>query len=83
MAMAVQGDKNRHYHWDSIFRRHWQSTARHCGMATQFDPLINEIVENTPRVIAEIEAGLPDNFPASVAGPVLKGLRASSKRLML
>jgi serine/threonine-protein kinase HipA len=83
MAMAVQGEKNRHYHWDSIFRRHWQSTARHCGMATQFDPLINEIVENTPRVIAEIEAGLPDNFPASVAAPVLKGLSASSKRLML
>jgi hypothetical protein len=81
MAMAVQGDKNRRYHWDSIFRRHWQSTARHCGMAPQFHLLIDEIVEDTPKVIAEIGAGLPDNFPAFVAGPVLKGLSASSKRL--
>lgn len=83
MAMAVQGERNRHYHWDSILRRHWQSTAKHCGIAARFDPLMTEIIEKTPKVIADIEARLPDGFPASVAGPVLKGLAASAKRLTL
>ncbi len=83
MAMAVESDRHRHYHWDSILRRHWQSTAKLCGIGAQFDPLMSEIIEKTPGVIDRIEADLPDGFPAVVADPVLTGLRESAKRLTL
>lgn len=83
MAMAVEGDRRRHYHWDSILRRHWQSTAKLCGIGAQFDLLMSEIIEKTPGVIARIEADLPDGFPAALAEPVLTGLRESAKRLTL
>ena len=79
MAMAVQSDKNRHYHWNSILPHHWRAMARRCGLATQFGALADDLIERTPEVIAQIETALPRGFPASVSEPILKGLRASAK----
>ncbi len=83
MAMAVHSEKSRHYKWDEILRRHWQSTAKLCGLAGHIDGVIMEVIERTPQVIAEIAAGLPDDFPNSVAGPVLDGLGKAAKRLAM
>lgn len=78
---GVHVDENRHYVWNSIQRRHWPSTARLCGMATQIDRVIEELVAMTPQVIAIVESSLPTGFPDAVAGPVLDGLRSAAKRL--
>jgi len=83
MAMAVQSDKNRHYVWNSIFLRHWQHMAKHCGISAQFDSLIDRLIGQTSQVITQVKSALPRNFPASVAEPVLKGLDESVKKLML
>ena len=83
MAMAVHSDKSRHYKWDEILRRHWQSTAKLCGLAGHIDGIIMEAIERTPKVIAEIEAGLPAGFPSSVARPVLEGLGQAARRLTM
>jgi hypothetical protein len=52
-----------------------------CGVADQLDPLIAEIRAATPRVIAKVESLLPKEFPSSVAGPILEGMLASTKKL--
>lgn len=81
MAMAVQGDSNRHYRWHAIQRRHWQAMARRCGVAAQFEALVEDLRRKTPQVIAEVAAALPKGFPAQVATSILKGLEASAGRL--
>ncbi|MEJ7746616.1 MAG: type II toxin-antitoxin system HipA family toxin, partial [Luteimonas sp.] len=81
MAMAVTG-QNRHYEWSHILRRHWLSTARACGI----DPdaaqaLIDELLEKTPDVIAQVAAALPQDFPANVAEAVFNGVGAAASKL--
>jgi serine/threonine-protein kinase HipA len=71
-----------HYNWDSIVYRHWQHLAKRCGVADQLEPLIAEIRAATPKVIAKVESLLPKEFPSSVAGPILGGMLASTKKLV-
>lgn len=80
MAMAVEGT-NRHYHWHTILTRHWQETARRCGMAGRYPELLESLIEETPKVIAAVSARLPKNFPDQVATPILDGLHASLRKL--
>lgn len=82
MAMAVRSGKRNHYLWDSIVYRHWEYLARRCGIADRLGPLVAELEDNTPDVIAKVESLLPRNFPSSVAEPIFKGLRASMKKLV-
>lgn len=83
MAMAVTG-KNRHYEWNRILRRHWISTARICGIAQDVvQTMIDELVANTPEVIANVTAALPPTFPVHVADTVFAGLRASAVKLAI
>jgi serine/threonine-protein kinase HipA len=80
LAMAVEG-KNRHYHWESIGRRHWIETARRCGLGDDADTLIATLLSKTSDVIKKVESELPKGFPMSVARPVLDGLRGATDRL--
>lgn len=81
MAMAALG-QNRHYEWSRILRRHWVSTARACGIAEDVaQAMIDELVANTPAVIARVTAALPTTFPAQVADAVFTGMRGAATRL--
>ncbi len=79
MAMAVWG-KNRHYRWQEISARHWLETARHCGFA-EMKSVVEDVVANTPRVIARAKELLPPGFPAEIAEPILAGTADSAQRL--
>lgn len=81
MAMAVDGEKNRHYKWDSILPRHWQHTAKLCGLAGRADGIIAELVASTPNVVAEVAANLPTGFTPQVVEPILESLSRSAIRL--
>jgi serine/threonine-protein kinase HipA len=81
MAMAVHGDKSRHYLWNDIVKRHWLQTATLCGVGARVAELIEELVARTPQVVAEVAIALPPEFPVAVSGPVLEGLTASAKKL--
>ncbi len=81
MAMAVHGEKNRHYAWSQILRRHWLETARVCGLAARAEQEIDALVAETPRVISAVAALLPKGFPDDVSGPVLDGLTESARKL--
>lgn len=81
MAMAVNG-QNRHYEWIRFVRRHWISTARLCGISQDAaQALIDELVANTPAVIARVAAALPPTFPMHVADSILGGMHASAVKL--
>ena len=80
LAMAVEG-KNRHYHWDGIARKHWNETARRCGLARDAESLIEELVARTPAVVEQVRARVPRGFPRAVARPILQGLETAASRL--
>jgi len=80
MAMAVQG-KNRHYLWQSIQPRHWEDTARRCGMAAAYPALRDELIEKTAAVIDRVSNLVPRDFPGAVFEPILAGLQRSRDQL--
>jgi serine/threonine-protein kinase HipA len=82
MAMAVSG-KNRHYRWSGIQRRHWVDTANACNLGAEAEQLITELIKHTPTVLENISALLPDDFPATVAEPVLNGLENAARQLSM
>ncbi len=81
MAMALAG-KNRHYRWAELQRRHFESTARVCGLEARGKALVDDVIAATPGVIARVTAELPAEFPEQVAGPILEGLDLVARRLV-
>jgi serine/threonine-protein kinase HipA len=79
MAMAVCG-KNRHYRWKEISARHWWETARRCGFS-EMKSLMEEVIDQTPQVVAQAAARLPRPFPDSIAGRILSGTADAAKLL--
>jgi serine/threonine-protein kinase HipA len=80
MAMAADGT-SRHYRWHTILPRHWEETARRCGIGSAYVSIVGNLVERTPEVVRTVSAKLPRTFADSVATPILRGLSAASKRL--
>jgi serine/threonine-protein kinase HipA len=80
MAMAVKG-KSKHYLWDRMTRKHWNETAKACGLEFEIAGIFSELFENAVAVANAVGANLPADFPSSVAEPILKGLkRAASQK---
>lgn len=76
MAMAVRG-KNRHYRWREISARHWLETARRCGFS-EMKSLMDEVIAQTPTVVAKASARLPRKFPDQIATTILNGITATA-----
>jgi serine/threonine-protein kinase HipA len=81
MAMAWLGD-NRHYHADTVLRRHIVATARKCGYGGSADALMDEVIEATPAVIDLVMRTLPRGFPEPLAQSITNGLRQSAQDLL-
>jgi serine/threonine-protein kinase HipA len=79
MAMAVCG-RNRHYRWKEISARHWWETARRCGFS-EMKSLMEEVIDQTPQVMAQAAARLPRPFPDSIADRILSGTADAAKLL--
>lgn len=81
LAMAAIS-KNRDYHWARILPRHWDSTARHCGLdEAHAIRMRHELAAATPAVIDCVAADQPAGFPAAVADAIFSGLAAAADRL--
>ncbi|WP_299696999.1 type II toxin-antitoxin system HipA family toxin [Hydrocarboniphaga sp.] len=80
MAMAVEG-KNRHYLWHSIQPRHWQETAKRCGMVAAYQSLRDELIQQTNPAIEKASKKIPSGFPGAVADSIIDGLKLSRDRL--
>lgn len=80
LAMALLG-KNRHDKMQDIQRRHFNSTAQKVGYAPTAEPVIEEIIAQTPTAIAEVQADLPQDFSPRVLDAILSGLEQAARTL--
>ena len=80
LAMSVVG-KNRHRKLLNVRRRHWNETARACGVRDGAEPWIQDLLEKVEPAIASVAARLPADFPGVVAQTIFDGLRRASERL--
>jgi len=80
MAMALTG-KNRHYKWSELQRRHFDSTAKACGIETSGKAIIADVLAATPTVIEQVTTGLPREFPEHIANAILNGLTTMARHL--
>lgn len=80
MAMAVEGT-HRHYLWHSIQPRHWEETARRCGMGAAYPRLRDELIQQTKPALETVARDIPKDFPGEVADSIAQGLKASRDRL--
>jgi serine/threonine-protein kinase HipA len=80
LAMAVRA-KNAHYRMAQIQRRHWNGVAKANGMGENFEPVIEQFITQTPRVLEAVSARLPAGFPTVASEPIFNGLLAQIKRL--
>ena len=80
LAMAVSG-RNRHRRLRDIRRRHWNATARACGIPDGAEAWIGELLEKVEPAIENVERQLPAGFPDRIATTIFEGLRDSAGRL--
>jgi hypothetical protein len=61
--------------------RHWHELAKRHGMApTGADSPYEQVIEQTPAVIAKVLELLPQGFPVHISHSILEGLRGAAKR---
>ena len=80
LAMAVFG-KNRHYRLREITHRHFEQTARRCGLGAAIDSIIADVVTRTPTVIQQVGGALPPDFPPRLFESIARGLRRSAEEI--
>lgn len=80
LAMSLRG-KNRHRKLLGIRRRHWNETARKCGIPVGAEPWIEEILAQIEPAIAQVKQILPSTFPGQVSDQIFDGLRSAGARL--
>lgn len=80
LAMVLRG-KNAHSMVAEIQRRHFNATARRCGLGPDMEGIIGEMLAATPGVIERVAAQLPADFPAQVLDTVTAGLREAARKL--
>jgi serine/threonine-protein kinase HipA len=80
LAMAVRG-ASKHYRVADIQRRHFNMTAKQCGLGADMEPIIADVVAKTPDVIEQVGRGLPKGFPEELFDAITSGLHKSAKQL--
>lgn len=84
MAMAIRSS-NAHWKMREIHRRHWLALGKRFGVLDDdgrgMEAIVDDVIERTPRAIADVEAGLPPGFPEHVAGSVLRGMERAASQL--
>jgi serine/threonine-protein kinase HipA len=80
LAMALRA-KSPHYRLSEITRRHFDVAAQSCGLGSDMEAIIDEVVAATPQVIDRVAGSLPSNFPGRLFDVITQGLRRSAKQL--
>ncbi|MFX1765394.1 type II toxin-antitoxin system HipA family toxin [Paraburkholderia sp. A1RI-2L] len=81
LAMAVRG-RNAHYRIAQILPRHWIAQGQRVGFTVaQVEAMMETVAGATERVIGEVAAQLPGDFPLDVAESVFAGMRRLARVL--
>ena len=78
--MAWLGTKKRYYEPLQITSRQMLITAKRLGLG-EAQPILNDLITQTPTVITEVRNQLPAVFPQMVAEPIMNGLQDSATQL--
>ena len=74
LAMAV--GERRHKVLDTILPRHFQQTAKTCGLSSRLiRDIVSEIADTAPAAMDTALAALPQGYPAPIAESIVGGLR--------
>ncbi len=80
LAMAVRAG-NAHYKIGEILRRYWNNMAKTNAVGSDFEQTIERFVKRAPQAIAEVQAQLPDSFPAQVSDRIFEGVMRQIRTL--
>ena len=80
LAMALHG-RNAHYRLRDIARRHFNATARRCGLGADMEDIIAQTLARVPAALDEVGGRLPRGFPARVAETIFEGVRRQARSM--
>jgi serine/threonine-protein kinase HipA len=80
LALSLRGGK-KHYRVAEIRRRHFNITAHQCGLGTDMNSIIDEVITQTASVIDRVGAELPAGYPERVFETITTGLAKSANDL--
>ncbi|MFM0483993.1 type II toxin-antitoxin system HipA family toxin [Paraburkholderia strydomiana] len=80
LAMGMWS-RSKHDAFRDVQRRHFNTMALKCSYGASAEPLIERLIGQTPNVIEQVSAELPERFPGKVAERIFKGLRNSATKL--
>ncbi|HTB75678.1 MAG TPA: type II toxin-antitoxin system HipA family toxin [Polyangiaceae bacterium] len=81
LAMSLRGTKTKHYRVEEMNRRLFNLTARQCGLGSDMESIITDVLTTTPEVIKRVERRLPKGFPADLFESMTTGLRKAATQL--
>ncbi|MGA3123938.1 MAG: type II toxin-antitoxin system HipA family toxin [Polyangiaceae bacterium] len=81
LAMSLRGTKSKHYRIGEMNRRLFNLTARQCGLGSDMEAIIGEVLTATPDAIAKVERRLPKGFPTGLFASVTTGLQKAATQL--
>jgi serine/threonine-protein kinase HipA len=76
LAMALRG-RNVHYRLRDIQRRHWNDTARRCGLGPHMEDILERVSARAPAAIEDVGTRLPAQFPEGLFAVITQGLLRS------
>jgi serine/threonine-protein kinase HipA len=79
LAMSLRG-RSRHRKILDIRRRHFESTAQLCGLASA-EPLLERVLAVTPAVLDAAQRDIPEGLSQRVLDRVLEGFASMARRL--
>ena len=80
LAMALRG-KSPHYRLRDIQRRHFNESARRCGLGSDMESIIQNTIDMTPNVLEKVGNNLPKGFPLDVFDTIAAGVQSMAKVL--
>ncbi|HZD89704.1 MAG TPA: type II toxin-antitoxin system HipA family toxin [Pseudolabrys sp.] len=84
MKLAMSVGKGRHYRIDTILGRHFMQTGEEAGLPKSLAAsAIADIANNAEKALLQVEAALPDDFPAFIHASVSASVKARLHSLEL
>lgn len=82
MAMPLRSS-NLHYHWYTLQRRYFLSTAKTIRFSEQeAERILDQMLQQVEQVINNVSAELDKSFPSSIAEPIFNGMLNCRNRLL-
>jgi len=81
MAMAIPGEKSRHYHLQKIQRRHWKTLADFTRIAGLWEAML-AMVEGLEASIEMVNANLHPSVQPDLAAAIFDGARGHARKFL-